>query len=111
MAYRAEYDLSENNFALSHPEWPPPQGSPPRIPAPQVPALLSEFWRFRRYGLPPLAGGMRDQPVGWFEHGELLSSVYSAWTAWMQGDKGPEWRAAHVDILPLIRFVRETVYG
>ena len=54
---------------------------------------------------------MRDQPVGWFEDGELLSSAYNAWTAWMQGDKGPEWMAAHTNILPLIKWVREMVYG
>lgn len=99
--YRAEWEHSENSFRLTHPDEPPPR----------VPALLSEYWRFRRYGLPPLAGGMRDQPLNWFEHAETLANSYSAWLAWMEGDKGPDWRKAHADIMPLIKWLRETVYG
>lgn len=101
MVYRAEWDHDENAFRLTHPDEPPPQVAP----------LLSEFWRFRRYGLPPLAGGMRDQPLNWFEHGELLERAYSAWAAWMAGDKGVEWRKTHADIMPLIKWLRELVYG
>ena len=101
MVYLAEWELSRDNFHITHQDEPPPQ----------APALLSEFWRFRRYGLPPLAGGMRDQPVNWFEHGELLERSYSAWSAWMAGDKGPAWREQHADIMPLVKWLRGMVYG
>lgn len=101
MVYLAEWELSRDNFRITHPDEPPPQAPP----------LLQEYWRFRRYGLPPLAGGLRDQPVNWFEHAELLERAYSAWSAWMAGDKGPDWRKAHADVMPLIKWLRELVYG
>ena len=101
MVYRAEWDHSENGFRLTHPDEPPPQ----------VPPLLQEWWRFRRYGLPPNGGGMRDQPAGWFERGELLARSYSVWEAWLASDQGPDWRREHADIMPLIKWLRELVYG
>jgi len=101
VVFLAEWELSRDNFRITHPDEPPPLAPP----------LLQEYWRFRRYGLPPLAGGLRDQPVNWFEHAELLERAYSAWSAWMSGDKGPDWRKAHADVMPLIKWLRELVYG
>ena len=54
---------------------------------------------------------MRDQPLRWFEDGELLDSAYRCWGEWMAGDKSPAWRTEHADMLPLIKWLRETVYG
>ena len=98
---RAEWDVSADNYRLNHQtETPPP-----------VPELLAEFWRFRRYGLPPLAGGLRDQPYHWLEHAEQLEHVYSVWQAWLRSDKGPQWRREHADVMPLIKWLRSESYG
>ena len=83
----------------------------PGAPTPTPPPVLSEFWRFRRYGIPPLAGGMRDQPVNWFEHAEALDRVYAAWHGWLSGDQGPEWRKAHADLMPTVKELRRMGYG
>jgi hypothetical protein len=56
-------------------------------------------------------GAQTWQTLNWFEHGELLGRVWQAWGAWMEGDKGPDWRKAHADIMPLIKWLRELVYG
>jgi hypothetical protein len=29
----------------------------------------------------------------------------------MEGDKGPDWRKTHAEMMPLIKWLRETVYG
>ena len=89
--------LGEWRFSIAHPDQ----------PQPQAPPLLREFWRFRRYGLPPLAGGMRDQPYGWFEHGELLANVYESWRAWLESDKGPDWRKQHPDTYAVVQWIRK----
>ncbi|MBD3354319.1 MAG: hypothetical protein GF364_22745 [Candidatus Lokiarchaeota archaeon] len=83
----------------------------PNEPPPEPPPLLSEYWRFLRYGLPPLHGGMRDQPANWFEHAETLERVYRAWLAWMESDKGPAWRKAHPEEMRIVTAVRRHIYG
>lgn len=59
------------------------------------PPVLVEFLRFLRYGLPPLAGGQRDQPVGWFARGETLYQAREDWREWTGSDKTAAWRKAH----------------
>lgn len=50
---------------------------------------------------------MRDQPLHWFEHGELLSRVYEAWRAWLACDKGPEWRKTHPELYSVVQWARK----
>ena len=101
VVYCAEWDLDSDNFCLTHPDEPPPQ----------PPAELMEWYAFRRYGLPPNGGGLRDQPLGWMDRCEYLDSVYRAWASWMAGDKSPEWVNAHPREYGLARWLREYVYG
>lgn len=101
VVYLAEYHHDANNFALMHPAEQPPR----------TPPELREWWSFQRYGLPPLAGGMRDQPYGWIERCQTLDSIYRAWTAWTAGDKSAAWRNEHPDDNRIAQSVRSEVYG
>jgi hypothetical protein len=97
----AERDgMTAHTFALLHPD---------ANPAP--PPLLAEFWRFLRYQLPPNGGGMRDQPLGWFEGGEMLDRIYRAWRGWTESDKGPTWRKEHPELMQVVKTLRGMGYG
>jgi len=93
--------LGEQKFRVVH------AGASTPTPSP----LLSEFWLFRRYGLPPNAGGLRDQPLNWFEHAEALDRVYTAWRGWLEGDQGPEWRKTNAHLMPTVKWIRGMGYG
>jgi len=101
VVYRAEWEHSANDFRITH------QGEPP----PQLPAELREWQAFKRYGLPPNAGGQRDQPLGWMDRCERMDYCYRVWRAWMACDKGPEWVDAHPDEYKTARQLRSMVYG
>ena len=97
----AEWDHDKKTYPIKHPDEPPPR----------TPPELLEWWRFRKYGLPPLAGGMRDQPIGWMERCETMDSIYRAWVAWLTGDKSPEWRKQHPDDNRIAQHIRKEIYG
>ena len=101
VALLAEYHADAGNYETAHGTAQPPT----------IPPLLAEFWRFQRYRLPPNGGGLRDQPAGWFDRGETLSQVYSDWRAWMESDKGVDWRARDPDRWARVKRIREFVYG
>jgi len=98
---RAEWDHDNDNYRIVHQDEPPPQ----------FPAGLLEWWDFRRYGLPPNAGGMRDQPLGWMDRCQQLAEAYRVWSAWTACDKGPEWREANPEMTRTALQLREMVYG
>jgi hypothetical protein len=93
--------LGAQKWGVVHPDTPPPAPPP----------LLSEFWLFRRYNLPPNGGGMRDQPLNWFEHGETLDRVYRAWRGWMESDQGPTWRKDNPELWQTVKVLRGMGYG
>ena len=97
----AEWDHSPNDFRIVH------EGEP----QPQMPPELREWYDFRSYGLPPNAGGQRDQPYGWLDSCKRLAYYYRVWRAWMASDKGPEYAEAHPDEYKAARQLREIVYG
>jgi len=65
-------------------------GAPPRE--------LAEFERFVRYGLPPLGGGQRDQPAGWFERAEALWRAAEAWRQYKRADLTAAWMKEHQEL-------------
>ncbi|MCP4536265.1 MAG: hypothetical protein GY832_03890 [Chloroflexi bacterium] len=77
------------------------------------PAILSEYWRFQRYGLPPNAGGQRDQPVRWFDNAHVLDTVYRAFALYKQRVPGKEaaWYKAHPAEARIIGKLRELVWA
>ena len=97
----AEWDHDNDNYRITHQDEPPPA----------TPAMLAEWWDFRRYGLPPNAGGMRDQPLGWMHNCQQLAEAYRVWLAWMTCDKGPDWRRAHPGETRTALQLRGMVYG
>ena len=46
---------------------------------------------YLRYGLPPLAGGQRDQPLGWFERGERLHRIATGWRVYCDREQTARW--------------------
>ena len=98
---RATWEHAPDDWPITHP------GQP--IPPP--PYELQEWWDFLRYGLPPNAGGMRDQPLGWMDRCQTLDAYYRAWAAWLSGNKGPMWRKEHPEQAELALWLRESGYG
>jgi hypothetical protein len=101
VVYCAEWQHDRNAFVLAHPGEPPPS----------FPYELVEFWDFQRYGLPPNAGGLRDQPLGWLDRCKALDRIWRAWAAYLGGDQGPEWYREHAAEARVAREVKEIVYG
>ena len=99
MGLLAEWHHSPEDYRLTR------QGEP----VPAVPQELREFWQFQRYGLPPNAGGLRDQPLGWLTNAETLARCYRAWGAWLSGNKGVKWRKEHADIWDTVEAMREVM--
>jgi len=83
---------------------------PGQIPPP-YPRELVEFWRFRDYQLPPLAGGQRDQPAGWFDRAETIYDYYAAYTAWLDSDRSAAWRDKHPRDSELAKEIEDIIYA
>ena len=98
---RATWEHAPDDWDKTHP------GQPIPSPCPE----LGEWWNFLRYHLPPNAGGMRDQPLGWMDRCQTLAAYYRAWQGWLASDKGVGWRRNNPDAMRLIQRVRENGYG
>jgi hypothetical protein len=98
---RVEYEHDPDSYRIVHGAEPPPP----------YPEELRQWWRFLKYGLPPLAGGQLDQPAGWFDRCHTLSVYHQAYSAWVPSDRGAKWRKEHLDAWPLAQTVEKLIYG
>jgi len=74
--------------------------------------LLKEYWQFLKYNLPPNGGGLRDQPPGWFENGEMLHIVYRAFVEYHARERGHDaaWMKAHPDAARIVDWIGDRAW-
>jgi hypothetical protein len=76
-----------------------------------LPPELQEFVYFQQYGLPPLAGGLRDQPLGWLDRNSQLHAALVAWRDYRAGPKTADWKSTYPQRWKIAKYIRKLKHG